>query len=317
MTHMQSTGRVAAIALSMFAAACQGDIGPTGPTGQTGPTGAQGPAGPNGPTGPTGPAGPTGAPGTNNGRTIYAVDTLNMLVAFGALRPDNVTRRVTISGLQIGERIEGIDFGPVDARLYALGSTSRVYTLDTLTGAATVVGTTPFTPVLNGEFFGFDFNPVPNRIRVHSNLAQNLRLVPRLGGGTDGSTAAIDGTLAYAPGDAGAGLTPSIGGTAYTNSVAGATTTVLFAIDYARDVLTMLPSPNDGVMTTVGSLGVNTTGQVGFDIAGNNGTAYATLTVGGGFGGSTLYVVNLASGSLFPVGGVANSAPLRSIAIAP
>jgi hypothetical protein len=245
------------------------------------------------------------------------VDATNMLLTFGALRPDQVSRRVAISGLQAGEQVVGIDFGPVDGRLYALGSTSRVYTVDTLSGAATTVGTAAFTPALAGTFFGFDFNPVPNRIRVHADMTQNLRLVPRLGGATDGTVAAVDGALAYAAGDAGAGNAPRIGGTAYTNSVANATTTVLYAIDYQRDVLVTLANPNDGVITTVGALGANTTGDVGFDIAGNNGTAYATLTLGGGFGGSTLFVVNLASGALFPVGGVANASPIRGIAIAP
>lgn len=302
------------------ATACTGDDGPTGPTGATGATGAtgpQGPAGPTGPQGPAGPAGPTGAPGSNNGRTIYGVDGTNSLVAFGALRPDVVSRKVAITGLQTGENIVGIDFGPVDARLYALGSTSRVYTLDTLTGVATAVSTAAFTPALSGTFYGFDFNPVPNRIRVHADGGQDLRLVPRLGGATDGTVAATDGNLSYAVGDAGAGQTPAIGGTAYTNSVSGATTTVLYAIDFTRDVLTTLANPNDGIMTTVGALGVNTTGDVGFDIAGNNGTAYATLTTGGGFAGSTLYIVNLATGSVVPIGGVANASPLRGIAIAP
>ena len=248
------------------------------------------------------------------------------MIAFGALRPDLITRKVTISGLAAGESVQGIDFGPVDGRLYALGSSSRIYTLDTLTGAATAVATAAFTPALAGSSFGFDFNPVPNRVRVHGNTTQNLRLVPRLGGATDGTVAAVDGNLSYALTDAGAGQTPAIGGTAYTNSVAAAATTVLYAIDFNRDVLTTLANPNDGVMTTVGALGVmttvgalgvNTTSDVGFDIAGNNGTTYASLTVGGGFAGSTLYVVNLVTGSLFPVGGVANAAPLRGIAIAP
>lgn len=306
------------IALSALAlSACQGDTGPTGPAGSTGAQGPAGPAGPTGPTGPAGPTGPTGPAGSNNGRTIYGVDASNMLVSFGTLRPDLITRRVAITGIAAGEAIHGIDFGPVDGRLYALGSSNRVYTIDTTTGVATPLGTTAFTPALVGASFGFDFNPVPNRIRVHGSTNQNLRLVPQLGGATDGSVAATDTPLSYAVGDPGAGQTPAIGGTAYTNSVSGATSTVLYAIDFARDVLTTLANPNDGIMTTVGALGVNTTGDVGFDIAGNNGTAYATLTVGGGFAGSTLYVVNLASGTLFPVGGVANSAPLRGIAIAP
>ncbi|MEO7362563.1 MAG: DUF4394 domain-containing protein [Gemmatimonadaceae bacterium] len=301
----------------VIATACAGDIGPTGPAGSTGTQGPTGPAGPNGPTGATGAPGSTGPAGSANGRTIYGVDGANALVVFGALRPDIIQRRVTITGLQAGETVQGIDFGPVDGKLYALGSTSRVYTLDTLTAVAKAVGTSAFTPALTGTNFGFDFNPVPNRIRVHSDATQDLRLVPSLGGATDGAVAAVDGVLTYAATDGGAGTTPAIGGTAYTNSVAGVTSTVLFAIDFNRDVLTTLANPNDGILTTVGSLGVNTTGDVGFDIAGNNGTAYVTLTVGGGFAGSTLYVINLASGTLFPVGGVASAAPLRGIAVAP
>ena len=240
-----------------------------------------------------------------------------MLLVFGALRPDLITRRAQITGLQNGESVVGIDFGPVDGRLYALGTTSRLYTIDTASAVATVVNATPLTTALSGVSYGFDFNPVPNRIRVHSNTGQNLRLVPRLNGATDGTIAATDGSLTYAPGDVAAGMIPAIGGTAYTNSVIGATTTVLYAIDFTRDALTMLANPNDGIATTVGALGVNTTGDVGFDIAGNNGTAYVTLTTGGGFAGSTLYVINLVNGALFPVGGVANAQPLRGIAIAP
>jgi hypothetical protein len=224
-------------------------------------------------TGTPGAAGAPGAAGSNNGRTIYGIDANNALISFGSLRRDVIATRIAVTGLQAGETLQGIDFGPVDGRLYGQGSTSRVYTLNVTTGAATVVGTGAFTPVLAGTNFGFDFNPVPNRIRVYGDLIQNLRLVPNLGGATDGTTAAVDGMLAYAAGDAGAGTTPSIGGTAYSNSVSGATTTTLYGIDFTRDALMTLANPNDGVTTTVGPLGYNTTGDVGFDIADNNGTA--------------------------------------------
>ena len=109
----------------------------------------------------------------------------------------------------------------------------------------------------------------------------------------------------------------AIGGMAYSNSVSGATTTALYAIDYNRDVLTTLADPNEGIMTTVGSLGVNTSGDIEFDIAAHNDTAYVTLTMGGGFSGSTLYSVYPASGTLFTVGTMASAAILRGIAIAP
>ncbi len=309
--------RALMIALCALTAACEGETGPAGPTGPQGGDGPSGPAGPQGPTGPAGPMGPRGDAGSNNGRLIYAVDTANMLVTFGALRPDQVMRRIPITGLQADERVEGIDFGPVDGRLYAVGSSSRIYTVDTMTAAATAVGSAAFTPMLMGPHVGFDFNPVPNRIRVHGGMAQNLRLVPQLGGASDGTVAVVDGTLAYAADDAGAGMTPMLSGTAYTNSVANAMSTVLYAIDYERDALVMLPDPNAGVVRTMAMLGVNTNGHVGFDIAGNTGTAYVSLTVGGGFSGSMFYVLNLGNGALFPVGGVANSAPLRGLAVAP
>ncbi|MGQ0640195.1 MAG: DUF4394 domain-containing protein [Gemmatimonadaceae bacterium] len=297
---------VACITLTFVA--CEGDVGPAGPAGPTGQTGAAGPVGPTGPTGPSGPPGPAG------GRTIYGVDNANMLIAFGALRPDLVSRRVAITGLQGGEQVLGIDFRPVDGRLYALGSTSRVYTLDTLSGAGTVVSASAFTPALTGMNFGVDFNPVPDRIRVHSDAEQDLRLNPVTGG-----IAAVDSALAYRVGDAGAGSNPNVTGTAYTNSVAGATTTTLYAIDTNRDVLVTLANPNDGQLTTVGSLGVSAGSDVGFDIAGNNGSAYVTLTIGSGAAGtgSTLFLINLSTGALVPVGNVSNASPLRGIAIAP
>ncbi len=139
-------------------------------------------------------------------------------------------------------------------------------------------------------------NPVPDRIRVHSDADQDLRLNP-----ATGAIAAVDAVLAYRTGDPGSGSDPSIGGSAYTNSVAGATTAVLYAIDTNRDVLVTLANPNDGQLATVGPLGANTAGDVGFDIAGNNGAAFVTLTTGAGTNGagSTLFLVNLTTGSRF------------------
>lgn len=293
-----------AIVLGVSLSACRGDDGPTGPAG---PPGAQGPAGPAGPTGPTGPGGAPGTPGAA-GRAIYGIDVGNALVVFASQRPDLVARRVTVSGLGAGETIVGIDFRPLDGRLYALGSASRLYTLDTVTAVATPVGAA-FTPALNGAEFGFDFNPVVDRLRVHSDAEQNLRLNP-----VTGASAATDAALAYAAGDVNAGQDPSVGGTAYTNSVPNALTTSLFAIDAARDVLVRLPDANSGQLTTVGNLGVNASSQIGFDIAGAE--AFATI-VSEGVTFSTLYRIDLTTGTATVIGNVAGATRLRGIAIAP
>lgn len=252
----------------------------------------------------------TGSSFDPQGRRIFGVDAGGSLVTFGSQNPDD-SRRVAITGLQPGETLVGIDFRPADGRLYAVSAASRIYVVDTLTAAATVVGSAPFTPALAGTSFGFDFNPTVDRIRVHGNAGQNLRVHP-----VTGAVAATDTALTYVAGDAGAGTTPAITGTAYTNSVSGATSTVLFGIDSNRDVLVLVGAPNGGRMTTVGPLGVNTTADVGFDIAGPDATreAYVTLTEGTR---SQLYTINLATGATTPLGRIGGSSPLRSIAVAP
>lgn len=245
------------------------------------------------------------------GRVVYGLDGNNNLIRFGSMSPGTVTNTFPISGLQIGESILGIDFRPNDGRLFAMSNMNRIYTLDTLSGAAIPIGVAAFAPALNGFAYGFDFNPVPDRIRVHSDAEQDLRLNPNTG-----SLAGNDSSLTYAFGDANFGLNPNIVGTAYTNSVVGAITTTLYAIDSNLDILVTLPSPNNGQMYTVGSLGVNTSNAVGFDISGNDGVAYAALTVAPNIF-STLYFIDLTSGTAVMLGNIANPSALRGIAVAP
>ena len=58
-------------------------------------------------------------------------------------------------------------FPPVDRGLYGVGNDSRVYVLDTLTGAATPVGSAPFTPEIDffEVHFGVGFDP-QERLRL-------------------------------------------------------------------------------------------------------------------------------------------------------
>src|SRR5262249_29022377 len=96
------------------------------------------------------------------------------LVTFDSSTPGAIVTTVAITGLQAGEVLLGIDRRPANGLLYGLGSTSLLYTIDTTTGAATQVGSAgAFT--LSGTAFGFDFNPVPDRIRVVSTDTTNFR----------------------------------------------------------------------------------------------------------------------------------------------
>lgn len=209
----------------------------------------------------------------------YAVNAANELVIFDPTNPAPVSKAIT--GMVAGESVLGLDFRPATGQLFALGSTSRLYILNTSSGAAAAVGLAPFTTLLAGNDFGFDFNPVVDRVRIVSNTGQNLRLNPN-----DGVVASVDGVLA--PG------TPAITAAAYTNNFAGATATTLYDIDTQTNRLYKQDPPNSGTLVDVGPLGVTATAANGFDIGSKSGTAYALLTVGGV---TKIYTINLTTGA--------------------
>ncbi len=192
-------------------------------------------------------------------KIAYAVDPDNQLLIFN---PDRLTTMIkkAITGLQEGEKILGIDMRPATGQLYALGSSNRLYTINMASGAAAAVGMTPFSQALNGSFFGFDFNPTVDRIRIVSNKGQNLRVHP-----VTGSVAFVDSGLN--PG------APEVDAAAYTNNFAGATTTTLFVMDYNTDGLYTQSPPNDGKLNLIGSLGLDVYKANGFDIGGTSGNA--------------------------------------------
>ena len=139
---------------------------------------------------------------------------------------------------------------------------------------------------INGTAWGTDVNPLTDRIRLVSNTEQNLRLNP-----ADGTLTGTDSALN--PGN--------VVAAAYSNNFVGATTTTLYDIDSAAGTLKTQNPPDSGTLVTVGSLGLGTNlnEAIGFDIAGENGIAYATITTGGI---SRLYTVNLATGAATLVG---------------
>lgn len=239
-----------------------------------------------------------------DGVRIYGLDGGNNLVEFGSRSEDEVRRR-QITGLQPGEILVGIDYRPGETRLFGVGNTSRLYFIDTATTEATPVAG-PFVPALEGEAFGTDFHPGADRLRVHASGGQNLRLDPA------GTVSATDPRLAYAPGDPGSFTTPRITGTAYTT----ASPTLLYGIDSNRDVLVTFPSPDAGVVRTVGPLGLNTSDDVGFDIVETREGPVAFVVLSEGRV-SRLYQIDLPTGRPTLIGRLATRTPIRSIAVEP
>jgi hypothetical protein len=237
---------------------------------------------------------------------LLAVTGDNRLLRFNSTTPGTIESSTPITGLQAGETIRGLDVRPATGQLYALGSTSRLYAIDPATAAAAPVGAGPFAVPLSGASFGFAFDPVADRIRVVSDAGQNLRLNP--------DTGAVFDADPNAPGtQPDAFLTSTyIVGSAYTNTVPGATASTLYAIDGANDWLVRLggpngnPSPDQGQVTAVGPLGVDSdwapVPTAAFDITAADGSAFAALRVGGR---TSLYTIDLATGKATAVGPIA------------
>jgi hypothetical protein len=230
-------------------------------------------------------------PASLHAEPAYALNGRNLLIRFDTNTPGFTDGTTLIRGLQPGETLLGIDFRPATGGLYGLGSHSRIYTIDVTSGMATAVGTAPFTPALEGTEFGFDFNPTVDRIRVVSNTGQNLRLHPETG-----AVAATDGRLNSDM------LTEfNIVGAGYTNSVAGATSTVLYGIDSETRALVMQAPPNDGKLVRVGMMNIDMSEVAGFDISPRSGVAFVAARVRGS-AASALYEVNLATGMTMQLG---------------
>lgn len=246
---------------------------------------------------------------------IYGLTDLQQLVAFDSATR-SVTSTVSLQGFSAtGEFGLSIDFRPATSQLYLLSNLNNLYTIDLSNGARTSVG----GPLpLTGSLKSIDFNPTVDRIRVSgsSGAVRNLRVHPETG------EAIIDGDHAFAVGDVNAGDNPSVVNAAYTNSVAGATTTTLYTIEAGNDVLATQAPPNDGTLNTVGSLGADIAmsgGFTGFDISGTTGAAYLTGNnlAGGGLLANTLYGVDLGSGAVTNLGAITGiNGILRDIAVA-
>lgn len=228
---------------------------------------------------------------------FYAIgDGGASLLRFSSDSPGSVS---SVSFTGAAAFLDGLDFRPSTGQLYGyLDATDSLYTVDLNTGALAFAST--LSAGTNTFRLGVDFNPTVDRLRVVTDSQQNLRV------NVDNGATTVDGPLTYAMGDPNAGSPATrIIEAAYTNNLANATSTQLYYIDYNLDILATTTAPNDGILNTVGSLGVDTSDLVGFDIfttASGVNTAYALLNVNNSPG---LFSINLSTGAATSLGALA------------
>jgi hypothetical protein len=213
-----------------------------------------------------------------------------------------VTKTWKVSGAS--GKLVGIDVRPADGMLYGVTSDGVIWTIDSF-GKATQKSKLDM-PLPSGGMVTVDFNPAADRLRVIGLEGMNLRI------NVDDGKVTKDGDLKFAEADMHKGKAPKIVAGAYTNSMKGAKETTLYDIDAIGAVVRQAP-PNDGVLNTIGMLGMSVEAAA-FDIVsdgqgGNTGWLMAK---------DTLYRVDLTTGKgteVTKIDGV--SGTVRDIAVMP
>ena len=266
------------------------------------------------------------------------------LIKFNTGEPQRILERKPIKGLFGNEMLLGMDYRVARGVLYTISHIGRLYTLDTATAELQPVsmGAPSGSPIaivggervmagyrLTGTAFGFDFNPVADRIRIVSDTGLNLRINPDDGYAVDSDPntpgTQPDGPLAYVAGDVNAGKKPSLVAAGYTYNKKDEKLTTNYAIDRDLGTLVMqgskegetpVVSPNTGQLRTVGSLGIGTVRDASFDIADVSGAAFLSARTAED-SRTRLYLVDLQTGKARPLGTIGNGNPVIGLAIEP
>lgn len=258
-------------------------------------------------------------PGTVTGNLLYAITSGNFLIGFDSNLPSVIRAAFPVTGITVGQTIVGMDSRPLTGQIYLMGynsttGESQLYVIDRNTGVATVVNATPVVLALGTGKVSFDFNPTVDRIRVVGSNNINYRLNPLTGG-----IAATDLDLAFAAGDVNAGVDPSVGTVAYTNSYIGSTSTTLYDYDDSLNVFATQLPPNNGTLNTVGSSGISVNladPSSDLDIVFNPATSTNTAFFSANTGASAndvLYTVSLSTGAATSVGMIGYGIAVRDI----
>ncbi len=243
-----------------------------------------------------------------HGELVYAVTQDQKIVSWDSSDPTNLLSARSIRGMDSNEIVQSIDFRPSNGLIYALGSFDHLYTIDPANGQVSQVGGA-FSMQLDGSNFGFDVDPVNDRIRVVSDTNDNYMINP------DNADFMQVVDLAFAAGDANDGMDPSAVHLSYSNNFVGATSSTLYGIDTEHDILVTVDD-SAGTLHTLGNLGQDVTALGGFDISGTSGIAYAVVQ-NADLSRSTFVTLNLATGAITEVGQVDGGIVITAMTVIP
>lgn len=228
-------------------------------------------------------------------RTLVMFDTESLEVT-GMMEVEGVTR------------LHGIDLRPANNTLVGVTDDNRIVTIDPATGAATDLSTMDTELPATDAQVVVDFNPAADRLRLMTGTTNHRVNV-------DTGEVTVDGNLVFEAGDANEAAEPMVVAVAYINSFGQPEETAMFDIDAGLGALLQQTSPNDGILATIGDLGIAEPGEMmGFDVQTTEAMENSAWLVTN----NTLYSVDLETGAATEAGPIEGAeADIRDITIMP
>jgi len=216
-----------------------------------------------------------------------------------------VSGTMDVSGV---DGLLGLDLRPSNNTLVGVTPDMVIVRIDLATGAATEMATMD-TPLPLGDMpVIIDFNPMADKLRFMTGTTNHRVDV-------DTGAVTVDGSLDWKEDDMHVGERPAIAAAAYINSYGKPEKTAMFDIDATIVAVIQQVSPNDGTLSAIGKLGIDTPqDSYAFDIQ----TTEAMDNMAWLVNGMTLYSVDLTTGKAIETGMIEGlDAPIRDIAILP
>jgi len=252
-------------------------------------------------------------------RQVYALLGSNVIATvYGS----KILKQSVVNG--VDGNLIGLDFRPSQSSppdrnntpgLYALSDTGKIYTVNVnVSGENRATLVSSLTMRFDGGMQTLaDFNPVVDALRVIGSNDQNFAVVNS--GGNLNATAKQT-AITYAAGDPQAGQDPNLTAGTYNNNIAGAATTIFYALDYATESLVTIADLTNGSSATGGGR-LKTIGRIvdgagkPINIAPEAGIDVYTDTVVGNAAiianGRTMYFLNLGTVNInLPIGSTQN-----------
>jgi Domain of unknown function (DUF4394)/Calx-beta domain/Right handed beta helix region len=233
----------------------------------------------------------------------------NALFLFKSNAPGTMLSYTIPSGLVSGDSLRALAVQPITGKLFAVGTARVLYTLNPFSGAATAVGSV-FTPALTSDTMDLTFDRITGLLKLITSSGQNMNLSP-----VTGQVLSVDTALNFTAGDVNAGIAPQVAGADF--SVFNGVQT-LYGFDAGKDAFVRI-NPTNGQVTTIGSLGYDTSAQAALKIP--EGATYGWAVMGlplvNNTPNSGLFAINLSKGNAVSIGTLRGSENVRDIVVAP